>query len=115
MSIVFDFSGLALAKSSSSTTTYLPLAYWKPFTISFQGTSLPVLVSILAYRIGAMSFLDSMSKSSPSEDSTALFNFTGIFTRPKLMAPDQMERIIQKFTRPDNRYRAGSYWSYGTR
>jgi len=41
--------------------------------------------------------LESMLKSSPSLDSMALFSLTGIFTKPKLIAPDQIALMINSF------------------
>jgi hypothetical protein len=43
--------------------------------------------------MGARSFLESISKFKSLPDSTALPNLTGILTRPKLIDPDQIERI----------------------
>ena len=55
MSIVFDDSSAAALKSSSLSTTYFPLVYSYPFTISSHGTGSPVFWHTRSYFTGDMS------------------------------------------------------------
>jgi hypothetical protein len=47
--------------------------------------------------MGAMSFFESMLRSKERSADVPLNNFTGMFTRPKLMAPDHIALMVSNF------------------
>src|ERR1700709_1842344 len=83
------------ASSSGVTTTYFPLVYSYPFTISFQGTTSPSVGQTRSYLIGVRSSLCSWRKLVFSAARTALARETGMFTSPKVRAPVHMDAMTR--------------------